>query len=267
MINPRFSIITITFNSEETIERTLKSVLAQTYSDFEYIIVDGASKDSTMEIVRKYEPLFDGRMKVKSEPDKGIYDAMNKGILRSTGTVIGIVNSDDWLEPDALENVNRVFEENGGSEEKIYAGGIMFHSDKGWTQELLPDLNRLEKAAKSYNMGGIRHPGTFVPKKVYSKVGMFDTSIRMSADADFILRCYFSNHQFVAINKVLSNMADGGLSNDTTWKNIKSGWNDKKKRLQKYDIDEFDMIRYRYKYLSVGLVKVIVKKLGLYKLH
>ena len=101
---PQFSIITICYNSSATIERTIKSVLAQTFTDYEYIIVDGGSKDSTLDIVKKYEPLFDGRMKWKSEPDKGIYDAMNKGISRSSGTIIGIVNSDDWLEADALES-------------------------------------------------------------------------------------------------------------------------------------------------------------------
>ena len=100
---PQFSIITICFNSSATIERTIKSVLAQTFTDYEYIIVDGGSKDSTLDIVKKYEPLFEGRMKWKSEPDKGIYDAMNKGIMRSSGEIIGIVNSDDWLETNTLQ--------------------------------------------------------------------------------------------------------------------------------------------------------------------
>ena len=100
-----FSIITICFNSEKTIERTIKSVLTQTFADYEYIIVDGGSRDSTLDIVKKYEPLFEGRMKWKSESDRGIYDAMNKGIMRSSGTIIGIVNSDDWLDSEALDVV------------------------------------------------------------------------------------------------------------------------------------------------------------------
>ena len=93
----KFSIITISFNSGKTIERTLCSVLNQTYYDYEYIIVDGGSKDETLDIIKRYEPMFEGRLKWKSEPDKGIYDAMNKGIMRSSGDIIGIVNSDDWL--------------------------------------------------------------------------------------------------------------------------------------------------------------------------
>lgn len=122
-----FSIITICFNSERTIERTIRSVLTQTFTDYEYIIVDGGSKDSTLDIVKKYEPLFKGRMKWKSEPDRGIYDAMNKGIMRSSGIIIGIVNSDDWLEPEALAYVYRKFEDNGKREDVIYAGDMYFH--------------------------------------------------------------------------------------------------------------------------------------------
>ena len=100
----QFSIITICYNSERTIERTIKSVLAQTFRDYEYIIVDGGSNDSTLDIVRRYEPLFEGRLNWKSEPDKGIYNAMNKGIERSRGNIIGIVNSDDWLERNCSVN-------------------------------------------------------------------------------------------------------------------------------------------------------------------
>ena len=88
--NPRFSIVTVSYNSAKTIERTIKSVLNQTYKNFEYIIVDGASTDVTIDIVKNFEPLFEGRMKWQSEPDKGIYNAMNKGIQRATGTIVGI---------------------------------------------------------------------------------------------------------------------------------------------------------------------------------
>ena len=102
---PEFSIITVCFNSEKTIQRTLQSVLDQTYENYEYIIVDGASTDRTIDIVRSFMPLFNGKMRVISEPDQGIYDAMNKGIRNAKGTLIGMVNSDDYYEPDALENI------------------------------------------------------------------------------------------------------------------------------------------------------------------
>ena len=92
----KLSIITVTYNSEKTLRDTIESVLSQTYTDYEYIIVDGASKDNTINIVKEYEPKFEGRMRWISEPDKGIYDAMNKGIKMSTGDVVSIINSDDF---------------------------------------------------------------------------------------------------------------------------------------------------------------------------
>ena len=94
----KISLITITYNSEKTLADTIQSVLKQTYIDIvEYIIVDGASKDNTVSIIKLYEPLFEGRMKWISEPDKGLYDAMNKGIRMATGNIIGILNSDDFF--------------------------------------------------------------------------------------------------------------------------------------------------------------------------
>ena len=105
MNTPQFSIITICYNSADTIERTIKSVLAQTFVDYEYIIVDGASTDNTLEIVNQYQKSFGNKLRVSSEPDKGIYDAMNKGVKAAKGKIIGIVNSDDWL--DIAEIVQR----------------------------------------------------------------------------------------------------------------------------------------------------------------
>ena len=102
----KFSIITPCFNSENTIERTLKSVLNQTYSMYEYIIVDGGSTDSTLDIIRSYKDFFGDKLKVISEPDNGIYDAMNKGISWATGDFVGIVNSDDFYEEDCLTIVS-----------------------------------------------------------------------------------------------------------------------------------------------------------------
>ena len=100
-----FSIITVCYNSEKTIRRTIESVLNQTCQDYEYIIVDGKSTDKTLDIVKEYEARFADKLKYISEPDTGIYNAMNKGIALSDGSIIGIVNSDDWLQPDALEIV------------------------------------------------------------------------------------------------------------------------------------------------------------------
>lgn len=212
MKTPKFSIITITFNSEKTIERTLKSVLDQTYKNFEYIIVDGASKDSTMDIIRKYEPLFDGRMTWKSESDTGIYNAMNKGIMRSTGEIIGIVNSDDWLEVDTLQYLVDEIEKDNNNCTKILTGEVMFHYKDGTTQLYPTSYERYEYFAKRYRMG-LNHPATFVPRSIYDKIGLFDEQYKLYADADFIIRCYEAGVGVHFIHKVLSNMADGGASN------------------------------------------------------
>lgn len=209
----RFSIITICYNSAATIERTIMSVLSQTFTDYEYIIVDGGSKDSTLDIVRKFEPQFEGRMKWESEPDKGIYDAMNKGIERSFGTIIGIVNSDDWLEPNALETVVECYEQKDPKYKSICCGWMNFHYENGTIQVLRTDEPILYSMAKVYEMGGVRHPATFVPKHIYEKYGMFDKSIKIMADTDLILRFVENNVGFIFPNKILSNMSDGGTSN------------------------------------------------------
>ena len=129
----KISLITVTYNSDKTLFDTFQSVLNQSYPEIEYIIIDGASKDNTVSIIKEYEPQFDGRMKWISEPDKGLYDAMNKGILRSSGGIIGIVNSDDWLESVALDNVAKSFEENGHGVNSLYCGDIVFHYHNGET--------------------------------------------------------------------------------------------------------------------------------------
>ncbi|MBR5663362.1 MAG: glycosyltransferase, partial [Bacteroidales bacterium] len=109
----KISLITVTFNSAETLRDTMQSVLNQTFKDIDYIIVDGKSKDGTLDIVKEFEPKFEGRLRWVSEPDKGIYDAMNKGVKMAQGDVVGILNSDDFFASDkVLETVNAAFTEN-----------------------------------------------------------------------------------------------------------------------------------------------------------
>ena len=104
-----FSIVTVCYNSEKTIETTIKSILNQTCQDYEYWIIDGKSTDRTVQIIQQYEPLFQGKLKWISEKDQGIYDAMNKGIAHSSGEIIGILNSDDYYEDDALEKIAKAY--------------------------------------------------------------------------------------------------------------------------------------------------------------
>lgn len=209
---PLFSIITVSFNSEKTIEKTIQSVLKQTFQNFEYIIVDGKSKDATIEIVKRYEPIFKEKLKWISEPDKGIYNAMNKGLMMAQGSMIGIVNSDDWLENDALETLVKNLKDNPDNMNKILTGEMLFHYSDGTTQRILTNFKRYEYYSKRYRMG-VNHPATFVPRSIYDKIGLFDENFKLYADADFFIRCYEAGIGICFINKVLSNMCDGGASN------------------------------------------------------
>lgn len=258
MNNPFFSIITICFNSSSTIERTIKSVLSQTYIDYEYIIVDGGSKDKTLDIIRHYEPLFEGRLKWKSEPDKGIYNAMNKGIERACGDIIGIVNSDDWLEPNALDIVANAFVQNGKDTNALYCGGINYHRTDGTIKRWDANIKSFKRQAILYIMSGIRHPATFVPKHVYDKIGLFDDQMRLSADQDFILRCHFDGVRFVEMKQILSNMSEGGLSTEGSERARRLSTEDRKLMLQKFRKKGLSYLWLLYSWRLRGLVKQLL---------
>lgn len=261
MSNPRFSIITICYNSEKTIERTIKSVLAQTFNDYEYLIVDGASVDNTVEIIKRYQPLFNGRLFFSSEPDKGIYDAMNKGIKKAKGDIVGILNSDDWLEKDALMTVNSIYCEHNKSDECLYCGGMYFHNN-GVKKELKVNLNSFRRQAHLYIMPGIRHPATFVPKKIYERIGLFNDQMKMAADTDFILRCYYGGVHFVAINKMLTNMAAGGVSTSGDEKQVLYSKHDRELMLKGFGKKGLVYYWLFYSCMARNAIKRWVQKIG-----
>ena len=261
--NPLFSIITVCYNSERTIERTIKSILAQSFDNYEYIIIDGKSKDNTMSIVQKYAHNFNGKMRWISEPDKGIYDAMNKGISLSNGALIGIVNSDDWLEPNALQQVHATYLQNNESLSTIYCGHLLFHKNEGTVSELKADLSVFRASVKKYSMFGIRHPSAFVPKKVYSQVGLYDVNIRLSADQDFIIRAHSLGIHFCIVDAFLSNMSDGGFSNDSTSYSV--ALKDRKYILKKYTKSVFEYFYCISVWIIRQNIKKLFKKMRLYK--
>lgn len=238
-----FSIITVCFNSEKTIRRTIESVLNQSYKDFEYIIVDGASTDKTLAIVKEYENAFGSCLKYISEPDSGIYNAMNKGIRLCRGSIIGIVNSDDWLQPDALEIVKK-YSEKINNTHFIISGGINFHYSDGHISVLTNSYERFKHITEHYGMG-LRHPATFVASSVYQVIGGFDEKLRIAADRDFIIRCYMNkNIKFCLIKEILSNMSDGGVSEQKiTCKYLNNRIKDSKYIYKKYITNRFTYIR------------------------
>ena len=214
-INPFITIVTVCYNSEKTIERTIKSVLSQQFTDYEYLIVDGVSKDTTLSIIQKYEPLFNGHMKWRSEPDKGIYDAFNKGCKWASGKYVWIVNSDDYMEPDALTKIWEVDQQQNTQQAKntILIGRMNYISVDG-TLLFVSKTISSEDLARAYRHDsmGLTHPATIVPKSIYEKVGYYDDRFQISADIDWFNRAYKAGIDFYGFSAVVTNMTDGGVS-------------------------------------------------------
>jgi glycosyltransferase involved in cell wall biosynthesis len=198
-VNPYFSIITICYNSEKTIERTITSLRYQTYQNFEYIIIDGGSTDSTLEIIKKN---LDVVSILVSEKDEGIYDAMNKGIDLASGEIVGIINSDDWYENDTLENIFKI--SSGQSNLVIhglcrYFNGNEINQIIGYHHSNLPIYS-------------ISHPTCFVSKSLYIGKGKFDTKYKIAADYDLLLRFYLDKVTFIFVELIIANFQNGGAS-------------------------------------------------------
>lgn len=184
----KITIITTTFNSEETLRDTIDSILRQSYTDWEHIIVDGDSKDKTLDIIKECQPKYNGRLKWISEKDKGIYDAMNKGIAMADGDIIGFLNSDDFYSSDnVLINVAKNLSD---SDLDAVYGDIHYVND---------DLNTCVRyySSKFFRRGLMRigyqpaHPSLYCRKSVYDKYGLYDTSFRMAADFEYLLRVIY----------------------------------------------------------------------------
>ena len=200
-MNQKVSIITVCLNSVNTIEQTIKSVLNQTYPNIEYIIIDGKSVDGTIEVIKKYEGKI-GRW--ISEPDAGLYDAMNKGIAMASGDIIGIINSDDWYAIQAVEKVVQVFEQ--GEADVVYGKLRRVHVDGQIAEAENGDLNDMP-----YRMT-VPHPTAFVKKSVYSQYGLFNLQYELAADYEFFLRIYLQKVKMKQVDCVLAYFREGGLS-------------------------------------------------------
>lgn len=197
------SIITPCLNSVGTIRDAIESVLRQSYQNIEYIIVDGGSVDGTVEIIQEYVPLFHGRMRYVSEPDKGIYNAMNKGIRMSHGSLIGIINSDDFYEKDAVSKVVSAMSDD--AYQIIYGYcRILDRQDKTVRINRVSHENLFEKT--------FQHPTCFVTRKTYCRYGMFNENYKIVADCDLIYRLYRKNVTFIQVKEITGNYRLGGYS-------------------------------------------------------
>lgn len=205
----KVSIITVCFNSAATLRDTIESVLAQSATDIEYIVVDGSSTDGTLDILREYE---DRISRIISEPDDGIYDAMNKGIRACTGDIVGILNSDDFFASSGtLRNVVATFEKDDGAD--IVIGDVVYVG--------ADDLAKITRyySSRRFKPWKLRfgymppHPATFVSRQVYEAHGLYSLDYRISSDYEMFIRWLVAAKlPYRRIDEVLVHMRPGGLS-------------------------------------------------------
>lgn len=202
----KISIITVCYNSAKTIEKTFKSVQRQTYKNIEYIVVDGGSKDTTIDLVKKYKSIVSQWV---SEPDKGLYDAMNKGIAMASGDIVGILNSDDIFTNDfVLENVAKFHLQNNV---EASVGNIIQFNEVGKTVR--------KYSAKNWNPEKLKigfmpaHPALFFKRYLFKKYGLYHLDFTIGADYELITRFFLKhNISWKFSNITTTSMLIGGLS-------------------------------------------------------
>jgi glycosyltransferase involved in cell wall biosynthesis len=204
MNNLKVSIITVSYNSVNTIERTIQSVISQTYDNIEYIIIDGCSTDNTQEIIRRYESHISYWV---SEADGGIYDAMNKGIKHATGDIIGILNSDDRYHSDHI--IETIVNKYSCSDCPCIIHGDICYFTSDNSSFILKPITRQDQIRKEPTY---LHPTMFVPRSFYVQYGKYDTGYKIAADYDMMLRLYLYGCKFIYIDYIIVDMYSGGES-------------------------------------------------------
>lgn len=207
----KISIITVCFNSAETIEQTIKSVITQSYSNVEYIIIDGGSTDGTLSIIERYASFITYFI---SEPDSGIYDAMNKGINLASGDIVGIINSDDWYSPNIFEKIIEHFKD---SSFDVAYGDLTY---------VYPDGKHIVATAETVDCSDMHyrnvlwHPTVFVNRKMYLENGNFNCRFKIFADYQFLLRLYNKNARFYYIPLNIAYFRTNGFHSKMRWNTI-----------------------------------------------
>lgn len=210
MIGEKISVITISYNSKNTIEKTFQSVLNQSYRPLEYVIVDGGSTDGTIELIEKYIPLFKEKgieINFKSESDKGISDAFNKGIERSSGDIIGITNSDDCILDGTLQFVATNFEKNID----VFYGNCLWEDEQKdvcYIRKSSEDLSDLKIRLK------ILHPAAYIRKNAYDKFGVYSLEYRYCMDKQLLAKMQRLGARFQYEDKEFVSVSAGGVSDN-----------------------------------------------------
>lgn len=201
---PKISIITVCLNADRTIEETIKSIVYNDYPNIEYIIIDGGSRDNTINIIKKYEKYIAYWV---SEKDQGISDAFNKGIMRATGQIIGIISADDLLLQGALDLVKQAYMETQDVD-VIYGNAVVLDANQ------MPKF--IVKADKEFSRMLVRmplqHSATFVISATYKKYGTFNLNLKLAMDYDLILRFITSGAKFCYLNNALTAYSTSGVS-------------------------------------------------------
>lgn len=201
---PIISIVTVVFNGEKYLEETIQSVINQTYSNVEYIIIDGGSTDGTLDIIKKYENQIDYWI---SEKDSGIYDAMNKGIKTASGEIIAFLNADDRYELSAIENVAQLFI-NDNSIDFIYGDLNIIDSKSNVIAKFYGNISVWKRTMP------FGHPTLFVKSSIIKKI-LFDTRYKVIADYDFILKLMLLKYKYKNSKKIIANFRTEGISENT----------------------------------------------------
>ena len=207
----KVTVVTVVFNAKDHIEKCINSIIDQTYNNIEYIVIDGASIDGTKDIINKYDKYITHFV---SEPDKGISDAFNKGISLATGQLIGLLNADDYYNPDTVELVAKKYIEIGCPDKTIFHGHLRVIYPKRTEIYKPGSLSRFRFELPVW------HPTLFVTKDVYENY-RYNLDYKIAMDYELLSRAYADNCCFVAIPNVLNNMFGGGISNVAAIKGFK----------------------------------------------
>ncbi len=219
----KISIITVTYNSAQTLEQTIQSVLSQDYPNLEYIIVDGKSTDSTLTIIEKYR---DKISHFVSEKDDGIYYAINKGINLATGDIIGVLHADDfYIKNDVLTGIAETFKMNEA--DAVYAD--LYYVDKNNTDKIIRTWKSGSFSPNKFLWGWMPpHPTFFVKKDCYTKYGVFNTTLHSAADYEMMLRLLYKHKIKAAyLPEFIVKMRVGGQSNASLNNRVKANNEDR----------------------------------------
>ncbi len=210
----KFTVVTVVYNAESVIEKTLTSVLNQSYLPFEYYIIDGKSTDKTVEIAKKYSNDFANKgvkYSIISEEDSGLYNAMNKGIDLATGDFISFLNAGDWYETDSLKNINEIYNE---EEFELTYGSLNYINPDGSSTIKTSKLDSFPVSSRHWN-----HPSMFLKADIYKKY-KFDETFKAYADFDLYLKLRKDGTKIRVIDKVITNFVADGVSTNRDIKKV-----------------------------------------------